>query len=226
MLYCRLQTHIFKLFPVSSSHILSSLCPKYFKFWLVTQQDTFPLFSTPILVPLGKFESLSLISSPKMWFFDCNPFRPFLMSSAARSKFVFLLFLRDVIFRYVSSFLVSFRGLPLHFLSSTFPVFFCFFRIAWTPHLETSVWRAISSWEYPYSCNITTQCLVTIDFFVILDTVNIWFRRLNCRKTHLRMWEVCINLKSRMFAGFPKSNFLFTYQIEWMVRRCPLLVGT
>ena len=193
ILYCRrLQTHIFKLLPVSSSLILSSLF--LVKFWLVTPQDNFPCFSTPILVPLGKFVSISLfpfqifglltgilpfrplLMSYLLTVYECTCFPGFWASSPARSKLVFLLFLRDVIFRYVLSFLASFRGLQLHFLYSTFPVLNCFFGIAWTPHLETPVWRAISARECPCSCNITTWCLVAIDIFIILGTVNIWFR--------------------------------------------------
>ena len=144
-------------------------------------------------MPLGKLESLSIISFQRFVFLTATlPIKSFLMSylrtvdecarfpnvwasSAARSKLVSHLFLREFIFRYVSSFLVSFRGLPLRFLSSTFPVFCCFFRISRTPHLETPVWRAISAWECPCSSNITTRCLVAIDTFVILVTVNILF---------------------------------------------------
>ena len=156
----------------------------------------------------------SFLTSDLLTVDECICFPNVWVSSAARSKHVFLLFLRDVIFRYVSSFLASFRGLPLYFLSSTFPVFCCFIRIAWTQHLETPVWRTIAAWECPCSSNITTRCLVVIDIFVILDTVDIWFSRLNFQIAHLQMWDVCINLNLRMFAGFPKSNLLFTNQIE------------
>ena len=66
---------------------------------------------------------------------ECTCFPDVWASSAAKSKLGFLLFLKDVIFRYVPSFLVRFCGLPLCFLSWTFPAFCCFVRIAWDSSL-------------------------------------------------------------------------------------------
>ena len=73
-------------------------------------------------------------------------------SSVVNSTLVFFLFLKDIIFKYCSSLLDSFLGLPVLGLSITDDVSLYLLIMLRIPHLENRVMQAISLNVFPSLC--------------------------------------------------------------------------